>query len=52
MPAEFASKAVAKDRMLTAGSVTKEFISGPSGYTGGEYKSGQVLIDDKVGDPS
>jgi hypothetical protein len=38
--------------MLTAGSVTREFTSGPSGYTGGEYESGLVLIDDKVGDPS
>ena len=34
--------------MLTGWVCYKEFISGPSGYAGGEYKSGLVLIDDKV----
>ena len=52
VPAEFASKAVAKDKNAYGWGCCKEFISGPSGYTGGEYKSGLVLIDDKVGDPS
>ena len=51
MPAEFASKAVAKDKNANGWVCDKEFISGPSD-TGGEYKSGLVLIDDKVGDPS
>jgi hypothetical protein len=52
VPAEFASKAVAKDKNANGWVCYKEFTSGPSGYTGGEYKSGLVLIDDKVGDPS
>ena len=38
--------------MLTGWVCYKEFISGPSGYAGGEYKSGLVPIDDKVGGPS
>ena len=52
VPAEFASKAVAKDKNANGWARYKDFISGPSGYTGGGYKSGLVLIDDKVGDPS
>jgi hypothetical protein len=45
VPAEFASKAIAKDKNANGWVCDKEFISGPS-------KSGLVLIDDKVGDPS
>ena len=52
MPTEFASKAVAKDKNANGWVCYKEFTSGPSGYTGGKYKSGLVLIDDKVGDPA
>ena len=53
VPAEFASKAVVKDRNANGWVCYKEFTSGSQdyGYVGGEFKSGLVLIDDKIGDP-